>query len=370
MDLQVAQKALDKAKIQLMARKNTTFITTVCFSLIHRFNEKIPTAQVDGKYVEYNPDFFLQQSAAKQLGLMLHETWHVAFDHLNEMFHRPDLNQNKLNVAQDYVINNMLDNLGFELPDGGHMDHQYDGLSSMQVYQLIPDPPEDFNRDVKPSGDPASAEAMKERLDDIIVKASLASQMAGDDPGTIPGEIQVYIDSLVNPKLPWDRILIKYFNSMTKSDYSFRRPNRRFMPDYILPSAYSESLGEVGFAFDMSGSVNDKETKQFVGDSYSVLKKVKPKKLSLVQFDTRVFQVDQIRTVQELMKIEFRGRGGTAIDPVMEWGQKNTPDVLVVFTDGYFRPPSFDPGVPVIWIIHNNPKWEAPFGKVIHYDIQ
>jgi len=70
------------------------------------------------------------------------------------------------------------------------------------------------------------------------------------------------------------------------------------------------------------------------------------------------------------MRIDFRGRGGTAIDPVMEWGQKNKPDVLVVFTDGYFRPASFDPGVPVIWIIHDNPKWTAPFGKVIHYTIK
>jgi len=368
--LAAAQKALDKAKIQLMARKNCTFITTVCFSLIHRFNDKIPMAQTDGKYIEYNPGWFLSLTPAQQLGLMLHETWHPAFDHLNEMFHRPDLNPKKLNQAQDFVINNMLDHSGFELPPGGCLDHQYDGLSSMQVYQLIPDPPPDFNQDVVPSGSPGAAQDLKDKMDDILVKASVAAGMAGDDPGSIPGELQVYIDSLVNPKLPWDRILKKYFNSMLKSDYSFRKPNRRYLPDHILPSAYSEALGDVAFAFDMSGSVSDKETKQFVGDSYSVLKTVKPKSLKLVQFDTRVFQTDTIRTAQELMRINFRGRGGTAIDPVMKWGQENKPDVLVVFTDGYFRPASFDPGVPVVWVIHDNPKWEAPFGKVIHYDIQ
>lgn len=370
MDLTEAKKALDKAKIQLMARPNTTFITTVCFSMIHQFDEKIPTACTNGEYIKYNPNFWMKQSPAKQLGLLLHETWHVAFDHVSEMYQRDDINQDKLNVAQDYVINNMLDSAGFELPDGGYMDHKFDGMSAMQIYQLIPDPPPSFNRDVEPNGGTSPEEA-RERLNDILIKATLQSQMAGDDPGSIPGAIQVYVDSLVNPKLPWDRILIRYFNRMQKSDYSFRKPNKRYLPyDVILPTAYSEALGDVAFAFDMSGSVSDKETKQFVSDSYHVLKKVKPRTLNLVQFDTRVFQVDEIRTEQELMRIDFRGRGGTAIDPVMEWGQKNKPDVLVVFTDGYFRPASFDPGVPVIWIIHDNPKWTAPFGKVIHYNIK
>ena len=368
MDLQAAKKAMDKAKIQLMARPNTTFITTVCFSLIHEFCDKIKTACTDGDRVQYSPKFFMEQSPAKQLGLMLHEVWHVAFNHVDPMYHSTGLNQKKLNVAQDYVINNMLDSLGFELPDGGYMDHQFDGMSAMQIYQVIPDPPEEFEMDVKPgNGDPEEA---KQKLDDILIKAALQSSMAGDKPGSIPGEIQVYIDGLVNPKLPWDRLLIRYFHNMAKNNYTFRKPNRRHMPDYILPSAYSEVLGNVGFCFDMSGSVSDKETKQFVGDSYFVIKKIKPKKLSLVQFDTRVFKVDTVRSVADLKRINFKGRGGTMIDPVMEWGKDNKPDVLVVFTDGGFRPASFDPGIPVIWVIHNNPKWTAKFGKVIHYDIQ
>ncbi|MCD1628495.1 DUF2201 family putative metallopeptidase [Marinobacter shengliensis] len=369
MDLTEAKKALDKAKIQLMARPNTTFITTVCFSMIHEFCEKIPTAATNGLRVKYNPNFFMKQSPDKQLGLLLHETWHVAFNHIDEMYNRPGINPDRLNVAQDYVINNMLDSLGFELPDGGYMDHKFDGMSAMQIYPLIPDPPKDHHNDIEPSGLPS--DEARERLNDVLIKATLQSKMAGDDAGSIPGSIQVYVDTLTNPKLPWDRILTRYFNRMQKSDYSFRKPNKRYLPyDVILPTAYSEALGDVAFAFDMSGSVSDKETKQFVSDSYHVLKKVKPRTLNLVQFDTRVFQVDEIRTEQELMRINFRGRGGTTIDPVMEWGQKHQPDVLVVFTDGYFRPASFDPGVPVIWIIHDNPKWTAPFGKVIHYNIK
>lgn len=369
MDLTEAKKALDKAKIQLMARNNTTFITTICFSLIHKFDEKISTACTNGKTIWYNPTWFMELKAEEQLGLMLHETWHVAFDHLNEIFRKHELDPKKLNIAQDYVINNMLDTHGFRLPEGGYIDHAYDGMSSLQIYNVLPEPPEDFESDLLPSANGEEADAMKDKLDDMLVKASIQAQMSGDDPGSIPGEIQVYIDSLVNPKLPWDRILIKYFNTMVKSDYTFRKPNKRFMPDHILPSAYSEALGEVAFAVDMSGSVTDAETKQFISDAYSVLKRVKPKKLSLVQFDTRVFQVNDVRTPAELMRIDFKGRGGTFIEPVMHWGKENKPDVLVVFTDGYFSPPQTNPDIPVIWIIHNNATWTAPFGKVVHYTI-
>lgn len=121
-------------------------------------------------------------------------------------------------------------------------------------------------------------------------------------------------------------------------------------------------------AIDMSGSVSDYETTKFVSDVYQVLKTLALSGLDLVQFDTEVFQVDAVNNVNDLMKIDFQGRGGTHIDPVMEWGLENKPDVLVVFTDGGFQPPEINPKIPVIWIIHGDPSFTAPFGKVIHYE--
>jgi predicted metal-dependent peptidase len=49
---------------------------------------------------------------------------------------------------------------------------------------------------------------------------------------------------------------------------------------------------------------------------------------------------------------------------------ENKPDWLVIFTDGCFNFPSIRPKCPVIWIIHRNPGWKAPFGKTIHIEFE
>ena len=68
----------------------------------------------------------------------------------------------------------------------------------------------------------------------------------------------------------------------------------------------------------------------------------------------------------------FTGRGGTEIDPCLQWAIDNKPQLQLIFTDGCFTPPVVQPNsrfTQVIWIIFNNPKWKAPFGKVIYFDL-
>ena len=60
MDMKLAQKALDKAKVALMSKPDSVFFTTVCFSLKHVWDDSIPTAQTNGLEIRYNPEFFMQ----------------------------------------------------------------------------------------------------------------------------------------------------------------------------------------------------------------------------------------------------------------------------------------------------------------------
>lgn len=364
MSLDQAQKALDRAKINLMTPTNA-FIMTVCFSLKHSFDSSIPTAQTDGLTVLYNPDYLLSLSEAEQQTLLLHETWHVCLDHPGMLAANPSLDGCKLNVAGDYVINGMLDEQGCRPLPNWLRDRQFDGLSTLGVYdRLPPQPPAPSMMDLKPSQGNQDAQ---DQLDDILVRAHVQASLAGQMPGNLPKDIQERLDRLLNPLLPWDRILRKHFHAFDKTNYSFRKPNRRFLPDHYLPSAHDEALGNVAMALDMSGSVSPQETQQFVTDVHDVLVSVKPKLLELVQFDTRVISVDQITSREQLLRMDFRGRGGTDIDPVMEWAQTCQDDVLVVFTDGYFSAPKIQPPIPVIWVIYNNADFTAPFGKVVHY---
>ncbi|MCM2973758.1 vWA domain-containing protein [Larsenimonas suaedae] len=389
-NLATAQKALDKAKIALMRQKDSAFFCTVCFSLKHVWDTRVETAETDGLTIYYSPDFFLAHTPEQQLGLLLHETLHVAFMH---MVRRGTREPEKFNRAADYVINLIITDRGIQIPPGGLLDRQYQGMSTEEVYDLLPDEPteplpmsdliepgqgdappgdspgESGGRGVPGSGANEAAAEVEQKIQDILVRAALQSKMMGDTPGSIPGQIQIFIDTLLNPKLPWHQILARFMNAMVKEDYSWRRPNRRFMPEHYLPSLYSEGLGEVAIAVDASASVKDAEFLRFVSETHGILSRMKPPAIHLIQFDTCIKSVNRVRTTRELENVEFKGRGGTHIGEVMDWTARHKPQVLLMFTDGHFRFDEnvIDPRVQIIWLIHDNTKFNAPFGKTIHY---
>ena len=377
MTLQITpEQALSKAKIALMSRSDSAFFTTLCFSLIHEFSDKIPTAATNGKRIRYNPEFFMSLSHEERVFLMLHEAMHCAYLHMERLDGRcPD----RFNVAADHVINLQLIERGFKMPECGLADDDFKGLSTEEVYNLLPDNPgggngnvPGFGSDLEAPGDgsPQAQEQLRQDVQDILCRAALQSKMSNDAPGTIPGEIQLFLDKLLNPKLPWQRILQKYLNAFSKSDYSFRKPNKRFFPQFHMPSMFGESLIDLAAFADISGSVTDHEFHVQLSECASVMRMMKPKRIMFGQFDTEIKQVDRIESLADFRHIEFHGRGGTMIEPVFEWANTHKPQLLLVFTDGHFHwPAELTTKVPVIWLIYNNPNFTAPYGKVIHYEI-
>jgi len=363
--LTLAQKALNKAKVKLMPMPDTAFFTTILFSLKQVWDNTRPTAWTDGLSMGLNTEFFLQLDEDERVFLLLHEVGHVVFQHVTRLDDRcPD----RWNIAGDHVINLMWLARGFKMPKGGLADPQYTGMSTDEVYDLLPNNPgKPQMPDIKPC--PGDSTAAKAEIDSILIRAAIQSKMAGDAPGTIPGSVQAYLDDLLSPKLPWNRILLKQYQTLIKSDYSWRKPNRRFFPKHYLPSMQGEGTFDLAFAIDMSGSVSDKDTTRFATEIQGVLRTHKPDKLTLLQFDTLIRQVDVVRSVDAFKQVEFHGRGGTAIRPVLEWAVENKPKMLLIFTDGQFHHCSIQPpkGMLVIWLIHDNPRFTAPYGKVVHY---
>lgn len=370
-------KALSKAKIQLMAKENSAFFSALCFSLKQVFDENIPTACAGGTTIRFNPRFFMSLTPAEQVFLLLHETMHIAY--LHSLRFQPGMNHDRANIAMDHVINLQLIEAGFTMPKGGHADPKYKGMCWEEVYKLLPEEAgKPQMQDVKPgAGDPSDAEGagtksaddLTREIQDILVRASIQSKVSGDAPGSIPGDIQIFLNGLLNPKLPWQRILQKYLNQFCKNDYTFKRPNRRFFPKYHLPSLWGEKLMDLAIAVDISGSVSDADFHVFVSEIASIFRMMKPNKITLIQFDTAIHGIDEVRNLQELMKVKFTGRGGTAIEPVLEWANVNKPELLMVFSDGEFRFHGTETKSTTLWMIHNNEKFKPPFGKVINYTI-
>lgn len=369
-DWTVPQAALNKAKIRLMSSPDSAFISTVCFSMRHLWDDSISTAATDGAHIWFNPAFWMSLDADEQFFLLEHETWHPCFMH---MMRRGDRDPRKYNIAGDHVINLMLIAKGGKMPKGGLADPQYIGMSTEQIYDLLPNDPQDDNPfigDVKEPQDDIPGQSHKD-LEDIIIRAALQSKASGDKPGTIPGIIQIFLDSLLSPKLPWHRILHKYFQARNKSDYTYRKFNRRFFPKYYLPTLDGDALMDIAIAVDASGSVSTAEFSQFVGEIGGILRRLKPGKISLITFDYNIRSVDVVKDLASLMAVKFTGKGGTAIEPVLNWAKEHKPSVLLVFTDGEFRFHQPDPPkkTDVVWLIHGRRKFNAPFGKTITYTI-
>lgn len=365
--------ALNKAKISLMSRPDSAFFTTLCFSMWHKWSDQVETAACNGKQILWNPTFFMNlQGIEERVFLLLHETMHAAYLHMDPIRMNgrcPD----RWNIACDHVINLQLVERGFTMPTGinkGNADPKYKGMSAEEVYALLPNNPgKPSMQDLIALLDGMTPEELQSDIEDILVRAQIQSKMANDKPGTIPGEIELFLDKLLNPKLPWHRILQKYVQNFAKNDYSFRKPNRRFFPKHYLPSMFSETLMDLAIAIDVSGSVSDADFMRFVTEIYSILRMMKPSKITLIQFDSSIKLVNQIYNILDLMKTKFTGRGGTDINPVLDWANKNKPQLLLVFSDGEFYFNQTDTKVNTIWLINNRKNFTAPWGKVIHYEM-
>lgn len=357
--------ALDKAKIQLMTKPDSTFFTTVCFSLKHVWDTHIPTACTNGKEIRMNPSFFMGLAPEERVFLLLHESMHVAYLHMDRLM---DRDAKRWNIAADHVINLMLLERKFKMPKNGLADPQYTGMGTEEVYKLLPDCKHvKVDMDIVESEE--TNESLQQSVQDILVRAQTQARMQNDSAGSVPGDIQIFLNKLLKPKLPWGRILKRYLQSLAKADYSYKKFNRRFFPTNLLPSLYSHALMDIAIAVDTSGSVSPEDFTQFVSEINTIFKMMQPKKISLVQFDTEIKGVDEVRSVADLSKVIFTGQGGTNIDPVFDWANTNKPQLLMIFTDGFFRFSSKNTRIETLWLIHNNLKFSASTGKVIHYTI-
>ena len=378
-------KAITKARLDLMQMPKATFLTTLALMMKQKLdNVNCQTAATDGLCIFYSADFFLSLPRKQRPTLIAHEAMHAALDHLVlAKAHKVTPEQHKrFNRAADFVINDFLVQAGFEpIPNWCH-DVKYRGMTTMAVYRLLqeeetegggsgPGEPMDDLMDPGASEPGMSDSEVQQQIKSNVTAAAVATKMKGGEAaGNIPADVQVFLDSLLKPKLPMAAHLRRFFNAIDKSNYSWKKPNRRFYPQ-LMPGLQGKKLGHIAFAFDMSSSVSDKDIQRYVSELYAVVRNLKPDRISLVQFTCELKSVHRIKTVRELAAMELRGRGGTDIEPLMQWAKENKPTALCVFTDGEYSHPSFNPGCPIMWMIHGYSKdmFECDFGTVIRFDV-
>ena len=372
MTIKELEGRLLKAKIELMTR--SAFISTIALSMRHVITDATKTADVNGTVIRYNPNFIKDLTIAQFAGLIAHECWHVAFQH---MVRRGAKDPIIWNCAGDYIINFMLTKAGFEIPTGGLLNKKYDPGNEWSTDSVYDDL-------IKENYDPDTGTLMLDlregendeekdgpQLDSaitsIIVRARTQAQISGKAAGEIPDEISRIIDRLLNPKLPWPVILNKFLDQRVKEEYSWARKNRRYPQDTYMPSLHSYGLGHLTFAIDTSGSIDDKELQEMLSEIRGIQQVFNPERMTIIDCDSVIHKIHDVNQNTDIMSLDFHGGGGTSFQPVLDYVSKNPTQALIYFTDLYGED-NLDPvKYPILWICNSDHE-PATIGETVYVD--
>ena len=369
MEVDLENKLL-KGKIEIMTK--SVFISTICLSVRHIITNSVPTAATNNTTIFYNPEFISKLNVPELAGLIAHECWHIAYQHL---LRRGDRDPILWNVAGDYKINFMLLNMGLELPTGGLYDSKYnDDWSTDGVYKDLEDQgfkPDlgnmilDITGDTPGDGKDMSPADAKAAITDILVRAHTQAKIAGKEAGEIPGEILRVIDELLNPKVPWPILLQKFIDQRIQEAYTWARRNRRFGP--YMPSLYSYGLGHLTWAIDTSGSQDDDNLRSTLSEIKGVRDTFRPEKMTIIDCDARIHNIYEIDAHVDILSLEFHGNGGTSFKPVLDYVSENPTQALIYFTDLYGETNLDEVDYPILWIC-NSDHPPANIGETIYVD--
>lgn len=378
---------LKKAHIALMKHRETALYSGVMLMGKNSVIDDKVTAYTNGVDKKYGREFISKLTDAELRGLILHENLHVALKHIPRFKKEFKDNAQAINVATDYVVNDVIMNLKDQdlchLPEGGLYDAKYHNWSVREVY-------EDLKKQQQQNKDSGGGESLGKTLDEhdfenaqsmsdeevkeMSGKIDRALREGGILAGRMGAKIPRVIDDLLEPKVDWREVLREFVSSATKGsdEYTWRKFNKRQMAnDIYLPSMENESVGELIVAIDTSGSIGGQELTEFASELVSISSVSTPSKIRVLWWDTdvhgeQVFLPEHYDNIKELLKPQ--GGGGTMVSCVSEYlnKQRVEAEAVIVFTDGYLESDiTWNITRPTLWLVTQNSSFIAPSGKVV-----
>lgn len=387
---------LTRAKSQLVLQE--PFYATILLNLALVECDKTPDgrdlwlAATNGTELFINPANFEKLTLAQAKGVLKHEVMHIAQLH---PWRGEGKEHGRWNHAADYTINPVIIEEGGELPAGALDGTPYKGQTTEQIYNALPPSPPKSNQQGgagqqggrgAPKGNPLGDDIMPAKdksqagIEQAKVMISQAAQVA-KAVGKLPANVQAELDEIFKPKVDWREQLRQFLTETCPSDYSFSRPNRRYIagddPMYLPSMAGHDSMASLVVVMDTSGSITMDELKQGLGEIVGAVEDVAPKRLVVAYCDAKVQHADVFDSPSEAVVAEsFRrhGAGGTSMVAALKWAERNHPSAqaVVVWTDGEFSyEDTTEDTFPfaVLWAISNK-RYTAPWGTTIHVDME
>lgn len=357
------------------------------------------TLATDGRTFYYNNEFVDKLTPREAEFGFAHEVLHNVFDHMGR---RNERNPQLSNIAADYAVNQILkdDRIG-DVPSMIQIfqDDKYRGWSYEQIYDDVEQKAikidmsslgelldehldgegddgegegEEGDKEGKGSGRPKLTEAEKKAIRDEIKEAMISAANAAG-AGRVPAGVARMIKDLTEPKMDWRQLLRMQIQSIIKSNFSFSRPNRKSqMCGAILPGMMNEDTIDVSCAIDMSGSISDKQAKDFISEVKGIMEEYQDFKLDIWCFDTSVYNYEKFTgdNMDDIMDYKVQGGGGTDFDANWEFMKNEdlVPKKFIMFTDGYPCGSWGDEDYcDTLFIIHGTDSIIPPFGNVAYY---
>ena len=401
-----AEQRIERCHIQLMKHPKFCLFSGLFMVGKVSVDDKVQSAKTNGLSVVYGRAF-VESLNDKQLAfLILHENMHKAYRHLIVWKHLYKKNATLANMACDYVINIQLHDYDpryhdIEFPTDengkqiGLLDEKYRGMDSAQVYKLLEkELGEDYGKGGKGgegTGDgyqfdehdwEGAEELTQEEVEASAKEIEDALRQGSILVGKMKGNVSPEIKELLTPKIDWKEALRDFVKSTMqgKDQTTWRRLHKRYISmDIIMPSSYSEKVGSMVVAVDVSGSCIG-DLPDFLSEVKSICEEVSPECMHLLYWDSAVekheiYVGNEVTNAVDVTKA--RGGGGTSPECVPRYLVKETisPECLIMFTDGYIddqKAKNWDiiSPTPVMWCVKGNSRFNSNSvqGKVIHVE--
>lgn len=392
-----ATKEMEEARMNMLL--TLPFFGSIVLDMEMEESTEIEKAWTDGKTIKFNPEFHSKSTFAQKKWTLAGLTTALAMKHHTR---RGDRDEKLWQLCSDIVVYNMLQDSGLEIPDDLPFDRweatRFSDKSITEIYDILyqeqPPPPggggedEDEDEDeggqpppgggeggyddigdAVPSGDPADVKEVEKEWDNKVQQAINMQKRMGKG-GTAFERIvqQIKKDSEVD----WRKELRNFVEKITKGDYSWSMPNRRYLTTMgiYLPALHAREIGKIVIAIDTSGSITDRELQQFEVELNKIFSEF-PTHIYVIYCDDEINHVDEF-TAGSVIKLNSHGGGGTDFIPVFEYVHEKgiKPECLIYFTDCYGDYPSRKPSYPTLWGSTTDyddlgQYWKPKFGKFV-----
>lgn len=348
--MSVAAEKIERCSAQMLLRY--PWWASLYLSLVRLETEAVPTMAVDGTYLFYNPKFTESLTDIECIGVLLHETAHIAFLHC---YRRKYREPKRWNIAADKAVNAVLVAANIALPEdcvppgplGTLAEELYEEITPEEIALYFPDDVRDAGS--MPAGD-ATPRTEKDWRDAIAGSHSLV-------PDYMARVIQEATASVKN----WREELARFIHATRKAEsHTWNRLSRRVAG---LPGWNREIETRIAICIDTSGSIVGDVLNAFVAECRAILDLAGITAI-VISADAAVSQVVQ---PGEPFPTELKGGGGTNFVPALKEAENHEPNGVVYFTDG---DGTFPKGClfPVLWAL-TKPN-TVPFGEKILLEVE